>query len=175
MSMDIINLCQNKNSNELNKEIEIFTNRSLEKINVSLEKFRYNVIIAVFHDIYNFYIKVLESKNNHKNLKQNFEKILTIMMPVIPHLTNECLIKITDKNQFSWPNVDKSLLDSDEKEIVIQINGKKRGNISINKKDNEDDIIEKIKKMSLIEKYFKDKKIYKTIYIKERLINIIIK
>ena len=38
----------------------------------------------------------------------------------------------------------------------------------------ENDIIEKIKKMSLSEKYIKNKKIIKTIYIKERLINLII-
>ena len=37
-----------------NEEIEIFTNQSIDKINTALEKFRYNVIIAVFHEIYNF-------------------------------------------------------------------------------------------------------------------------
>jgi leucyl-tRNA synthetase len=175
MSENVLELIKDNQLNTRDAKIDVFTNRAIDKINFAFEKFRYNVIIAVFHDIYNFYVKVLESKKNYKNLKENFEKILIIMMPVIPHLTNECLIKITDKSHLSWPKVDKSLLDSDEKEIVIQINGKKRSNIIINKKDNENDIIEKIKKMSLIEKYIKNKKIDKTIYVKERLINIIVK
>ena len=46
------------NEGELNEEIEIFTNQSINKINIALEKFRYNVIIAVFHEIYSFYKKI---------------------------------------------------------------------------------------------------------------------
>ena len=57
---------------------------------------------------------------------------------------------------------------------MIQINGKKRGNLDIEKNMKENDIIEKIKKMSLSEKYIKDKKIIKIIYVKERLINLIV-
>ena len=174
MSIDIINLCKNENSNELNKEIEIFTNRSLEKINVSLEKFRYNVIIAVFHEIFNFYSKISEKKQNYKNLKDNFEKILIIINPVIPHLSRECLAQLSSKSSLNWPSVKKEYLETDKKEIVIQINGKKRGNLDIEKNMKENDIIEKIKKMSLSEKYIKDKKIIKIIYVKERLINLIV-
>ena len=48
MSDEIIKLIKNDKLNESNKEIDIFTNQALEKINISLEKFRYNVIIAVF-------------------------------------------------------------------------------------------------------------------------------
>ena len=46
------------------------------------------------------------------------------MSPVIPHLANECLNNITKEN-LKWPKVKKEFLESDEKEIVIQINGKK--------------------------------------------------
>ncbi len=46
-----------KNMIESNEEIEIFTNQSINKINYALEKFRYNVIIAVFHEIYSFFKK----------------------------------------------------------------------------------------------------------------------
>ena len=40
------------------EDIEIFTNQAINRINISLEKFRYNVIIAVFHEIYSFYKKI---------------------------------------------------------------------------------------------------------------------
>ena len=71
--------------------------------------------------------------------------------------------------------MNKEFLEKEEKEIVIQINGKKRGNIIINKKTEENEILAKIKELDIIQKYIKDKKISKTIYVKERLINIIIK
>ena len=175
MSDEIIKLIKTDKLNESNKEIDIFTNQALEKINISLEKFRYNVIIAVFHEIFNFYSKILEKNKNYNNLDENFKKILIILSPVIPHFANECLAQFDIKNTLTWPSVKKEYLETDKKEIVIQINGKKRGNILIEKKMGENDIIEQIKKMSLSEKYIQNKEILKTIYIKDRLINIIIK
>ncbi len=172
MSENILNLTKKNDTNEKDEKIDIFTNQAIEKINLALEKFRYNVIIAVFHDIYNFYIKIIKNK---KNLKENFEKILLVMMPVIPHLTNECLKKINPDGKLIWPTVKKELLETKEKEIVIQINGKKRGTILIDKNDAETQILERIKKMDLVQKYIDNKKINKTIYVKERLINIIVK
>ncbi len=171
MSENILNLTKKNNVSEKDEKIDIFTNQVIEKINVALEKFRYNVIIAVFHDIYNFYIKILKNK---KNLKENFEKILLVIMPVMPHLANECLKKINPNAKLIWPTVKKELLETKEKEIVIQVNGKKRGTILIDKNDEESQILEKIKKMDLFHKYIDSKKINKTIYVKERLINIIL-
>ena len=47
------------------------------------------------------------------------------MMPVIPHLASECLDKIKKEGKSTWPSVNKNFLESKEKEIVIQVNGKK--------------------------------------------------
>ena len=167
MTDGIINLTQETRTEVLDEKIDIFTNQSIDKINFALEKFRYNVIIATFHDIYNFYIKILETKKNSKNLKENFKKILIIMMPVIPHLASESLDILNNKLEVKWPEIIEKFLETNEKEIVIQINGKKRGNILINKSISEKDIIEKIKKMGLIKKYIENKRIIKTIYIKK--------
>ena len=174
LSEKICKMIENKVQNE-NKELEIFTNQMINKVNIALEKFRYNVIIAVFHEIYNFYIKIAEEDKNYKNLKESFGKILIIMMPVIPHLANEYHHQLTNNtNQINWPPVNEELLISNEKEIVIQVNGKKRGNILININNTEDDIVKNIKDMKLIDKYLENKKISKTIYVKQRLINFII-
>ena len=158
-----------------NEDIEIFTNQIIEKINLALEKFRYNVIIASFHEIYTFYKKVLDQNKNYKNLKNNFEKILVIMMPVIPHLASECLNELIKKSESKWPTANPKYLQSDKNEIVIQVNGKKRNIISIKKGVEEKFVVENIKEMKLIEKYIKGKKIFKTIYIKDKIINFIIK
>jgi leucyl-tRNA synthetase len=86
-----------------NKNLDVFTNQTINKINFALEKFRYNVIIAVFHEIYAFFNKIAESKTNYSNLKDNYKKILITMMPVIPHIVNESLEKIKEKEQVEWP------------------------------------------------------------------------
>ena len=96
------------------------------------------------------------------------------MMPVIPHIASECLGNLGLK-KMHWPQIDPKYLKSDEKIIVIQINGKKRNTIKLIDEIKENDLLEKIKEMKLVDKYIDNKKIIKTIYVKNRLINIIIK
>ncbi|WP_143323774.1 class I tRNA ligase family protein, partial [Candidatus Pelagibacter communis] len=138
-------------------------------------KFRYNVIIASYHEIYSFFKKTIEHKRNYKNLKNNYEKIILTMLPVVPHLASECLEKLEYENEIKWPSVEKKYLQDEFSEIVIQVNGKKRGVISIKKDTNEEEIIDQINKKKIIEKYLYDGKAIKTIYVKNRLINYIVK
>ncbi len=174
MSNKIIEL-SNGEKLESFDQIDIFTNQSINKINIALEKFSYNVLIAVFHEIYTFFTKLLQANKNYENLKDNFEKILIVTIPVMPHLANECLISLKIRNPIKWPIVEKKYLESNEKQIVIQVNGKKRNIISIESGLSEDNLIKKINQMKLIEKYTKDKNIFKTIYVKDKIINFIIK
>ncbi len=160
---------------ENSEEIEIFTNQIIDKINRALDKFRYNIIIAVFHEIYTFFRKISEKNKNFKNLKKNFEKILIIMLPVIPHFANECLSKFNFKEDFQWPQIDKKYLVKDKNLIVIQVNGKKRNTILIGEDIDEKDLVDLIKNKQLISKYLDNGELKKTIYIKNRLINFIIK
>ena len=97
------------------------------------------------------------------------------MSPVIPHLVNECLEKFHFKENFQWPKVDKKYLIEDENLVVIQVNGKKRSTISINDDLGEKELIDLIKNKQLISKYLDNVELVKTIYIKNRLINFIIK
>tara|TARA_B100001142_G_scaffold113896_1_gene115985 strand:- start:1961 stop:4183 length:2223 start_codon:yes stop_codon:yes gene_type:complete len=174
MSEQIQKLISKKKFDE-NENLEIFTNQIIEKINSALEKFRYNVIIACFHEIYSFYTKILDENKNYINLKNNFEKILIVLMPVAPHLASECLNNFTEQKEIRWPEVNLKYLKSEKNEIVIQVNGKKRGIISINKDSDEKHVIKNIKEMKLIDKYIKDKEIFKTIFVRDKIINFIIK
>ena len=97
------------------------------------------------------------------------------MMPVIPHLTNECLSVLEKNKKVAWPLVKSEFLHKEKKEIVIQINGKKRNTILVEKNTDEKIILQKIDEKKLVTKYIENNKIFKTIYIKDKLINIIIK
>tara|TARA_B100000927_G_C16190469_1_gene359231 strand:- start:68 stop:592 length:525 start_codon:yes stop_codon:yes gene_type:complete len=174
MNERILNVLNNEKIRE-NNEISVFTNQSIEKINYALEKFRYNVIIAVFHEIYNFFNKISENRKNFENLKKNYEKILIMMMPVIPHIINECLEKLGNENSIKWPEIEKKYIENNETNVVIQVNGKKRGLINVKKDLDEQAVMNEIKGKKLIEKYIKDKEIFKVIYVKNKIINIIIK
>ena len=92
----------------------------------------------------------------------------------MPHLINECLndFNVADKDQ--WPVVEKEFLVEEIFNIVIQINGKKRDLMKFNKDINEKDLLIEIKKNENINKFLMNKKIKKSIYIKNKLINLIV-
>ena len=99
---------------------------------------------------------------NYSNLKNNYRKILVVMMPVIPHIINECLENIKEKEDINWPKVDKKFIHSDKCNIVVQINGKKRSLLSVEKNLEEKVILEKIHNDKSLDKYFLEKEILKT-------------
>ena len=161
--------------NLIEEKFQKFTNEMIEKISKNLDNFHYNVIIANFHETYNFLSKLEINKINNHLLLENYVKILTIMSPVIPHLSSECIDEIQKKEDYNWPAINKEFLIKKTLEIVIQLNGKKRGIITCDINVDEEKLLNIIKSDSQFEKYFKDKTIIKTIYVKGRLINLILK
>ena len=159
---------------EFNENIEIFTNQIINKINIALEGFRYNLIIAYFHEAYAFFKNISSKQIHFENLILSFKKILITMMPVIPHLANECLKSLDLNKNISWPEINEKYIVEDKIKIVIQVNGKKRNIVIVDKDIEEKDIKDLIIKQKLIEKYTNNKEINKTIYVKNRLINYII-
>ena len=158
---------------DIDEELTKFTNKFIKKISNNLDSFSYNIIIANLHEMYSFMIKEINKGYKSKTIKENYEKILTTMMPIIPHFSSECLNILSIKDKVTWPTYDESQLEENTNIIVVQINGKKRGIIDTKKDINEDDLIKLISNDEKITKHFDKNKIKKKIYIKNKLINII--
>ena len=91
------------------------------------------------------------------------------MNPFIPHFSSECLSNIGQKD-IKWPIATGDLLIDDKINFVIQINGKKRGLVTVDRNIRQDKLIEKIKLDNNLNKYLKNKEIKKEISsIKETL------
>ena len=126
------------------------------------------------HETYNFLNKILEKQISRKVLSENYKNILTIMSPVMPHIINECFADNNFGISQKWPLVNKKYLEEETVTIVIQINGKKKGIIETKKDGDEETIMDLISKEDKINKNIKNKKIKKVVFIKNRLINILI-
>ena len=171
---DICNYNSKETHIKFDEELETFTNTMIDKITNNLENFHYNVIIASLHEIYNFYSKIIKNKLNEKKLKTNFINILKCFSPIIPHICHECLQQLNINDQADWPKVDKKFLIKNIFKIVVQINGKKRELLEFNNKISKEDLLEQINKNDNILKFIEGKKIKKTIYVENKLINLII-
>ena len=164
----------NKNHNEDSSDNLIkFTNKFIKKITQNLDNFNYNIIIANIHEMHTYMNKEINNKYTKKSLIENYSKILTLLEPIIPHLTNEAFKEI-GRDKISWPNYDENLIIEDIITFVIQINGKKRGTLEVKMNVLEEEILKKINQDEKLKKYLNEKEIKKKIFIPNKLMNIII-
>ena len=126
------------------------------------------------HETYNFLNKILEKKLSKKVLEDNYKNILIIMSPVIPHIINECFAVNNFDIAQKWPLINKKYLQEETVTIVVQINGKKKGIIETRKDVEEKTIMDLISKEDRINKNIKNKEIKKVIFVKNRLVNVLV-
>jgi leucyl-tRNA synthetase len=173
LNSKILDKIKDNNQGDEENDLTKFTNQLINKITQNLEKFHYNVIVANFYEMYNFLIKEIDKPIKREILIENYKKILILMNPFIPHFSNECLNTINE-NQINWPNISKEDLIEEDINFVVQINGKKRAILKVKRDVVEKEILEVIKSNLEIEKFLKDQTIKKSIFVPNRLINIIL-
>ncbi len=164
----------NKRGSESN-DLNIFTNKLIKKISFNLDKFNYNVIVANIYETYNFLIKEIEKDYHSEILKENYLKILILMMPVVPHIISEAIKDLKHSEKLNWPIAEEKYLEERFVNIVIQVNGKKKSLIKIEKDLRDKDVIDEIKKDEKISNILSDKSLLKHIIVKNKLVNLIVK
>ncbi len=157
------------------KEFEIKINQYIFRIDRAIKNFQFNVAIAQFYEIYKYFNDSIKLKINNEIIIENLTKLMKLMIPFTPHLAYECLSNLKCKSINKWPDINKQAVEDANINMVIQINGKTRDVVSVKKNLSEKDLGDLIKKGSKAKKYILDKKIVKTIYIQNKIINYIIK
>ena len=174
LNLKFIEEIKKEHQKDDNEEISKFTNRLIKKVTENLENFSYNKIVANLHEMYAFMFKALENNYSKKTLIKNYQNILILMSPVIPHFASECLEILNNKEKIIWPEYNKNLIQEDEVNIVIQINGKKREIIKSQRGTTEENLLKLVMTNDKLSKYLENNPIRKKIYIKDKLINIIL-
>ena len=95
-------------------------------------------------------------------------------MQVIPHLVSECFVDLKIEEPNNWPETDKKYLEEENINMVVQINGKKRGIINVKKDISEKDLLQEILNSKSFDKFLKQNSIKKQFYVKNRLINFLV-
>ena len=158
-----------------NEEFEIKFNNFILKINNLIDNFQLNVVIANVYSIYSLLVLTTEKDVSNECLKKNFIKLIKILIPFTPHLAHECLEQLGEKNKDNWPEVDSKLNLNEKIKIAVQINGKTKKIIEVKKDLEEKDVINECKKNIKINDNLINKKIIKIIFVKNKIINYLIK
>tara|TARA_B100000989_G_scaffold83309_1_gene59680 strand:+ start:6263 stop:8782 length:2520 start_codon:yes stop_codon:yes gene_type:complete len=165
----VSNVSDKKIEKEFNSEINTYVNRIDESIN----NFKFNVSIALFYEVYKLLSKYYDSKISNETMRVNFVKITKLLIPFVPHIANECLELLNCENITEWPKIETKnspiFLN-----IAVQINGKTRDVTTVENNLDEKQLTKHILKESKAKKYLINKKINKTIFIRNKIINYII-
>ena len=171
----IINKKDSESSKLDEKDFIIKMETYIYKIDKTINNFQLNVAIAQFYEVYKYFNDSLKQKIDKKILLENLIKIMKLMIPFTPHIAFECLTNLKCKENNVWPAINEKVLDSSNINLAIQINGKTRDVISIKRDLTENELNQLIQNTSKAKKYIINKKIVKTIYIKNKIINYLIK
>jgi leucyl-tRNA synthetase len=160
-----------KNIKSQNKEFKILLNKTIKKVSEDIENMYFNTSISSMMILFSEMEK-LESVS-----LEDYKKSLQILAPFAPHIAEEIWRILGEKKSIHlspWPKFNPKFLIDDEIKIVIQVNGKVRGEIFVNPDINEEDLKSLIFKREEIAKHISNQEIKKFIYIKGRLVSIVV-
>ena len=155
---------------------------TLKKVENDYEvRFAFNTAIAAIMELINFIpdeYKIEDASDAQKYcLDEAITFTLKMLSPISPHicehLWNDFYLDGSSIDTW-WPKFDENLLEVEEFELIIQVNGKVRGKINIDKNIEQKEIESTALNVENVKSHIGSSKIKKAIYIKEKLINFVI-
>lgn len=157
---------------ELSEDIEVSKriNQFLRDYQNRLDHFKPNTAISAFMELVNDL-----SAQSAQLSKDSIEKIATALSIMAPYMASELLAVLVQKPLYlcAWPTYDPVILTEDDVTMVIQVNGKLRGNVTVGRHASENEI--QIAAEEVVAKWLVDKTIVKVIIVPEKLINFVVK
>lgn len=153
------------------KNLESLIHKTIKKVTDDYETLKFNTAIAALMSLVNeFYAQ-------GSITKKDYETLLILLNPVAPHITEEQFHEVIGGylNEAKWPTYEEDMLVDDEVEIPVQFNGKVRFKVVVPKEATEEEVFAKAEATEDFKNWLEDKKIVKKIYVKGKILNIVIK
>ncbi|WP_319762284.1 leucine--tRNA ligase [Maridesulfovibrio sp.] len=143
-------------------------------------KFQFNTVIAatmeLVNEIYSLKDKLIETEDGRFALSSAYSTVLTVLSPIAPHICEELWGTVGYEGyiaEVAWPEYDEAALVTDEILIIIQVNGKMRGKLSVPAAASKEEIEKTALAHENVTKHTDGKTIRKVIVVPGKLINIV--
>ncbi len=157
---------------EVTPELLKLRHRMVKDITTRLEQFSLNTVISGFMEYNNKFVELTKKDGVDR---ETLKTAVLLIAPFAPHIGEELWSELGGTDSVfhtAWPEYDEALMQDDEIEIALQINGKTRATIMIDRDEQKDSVLSKAKEA------LKDKltgTIVKEIYVPGRIVNIVAK
>lgn len=153
------------------------SHKAVASIDKAIEEFRFNSAIATVHEWVNTLKKAESDPATLGARAEGADMLARCLVPFMPHLAETCWERLGKPglvSQASWPEVDASLVVDDTVTLAVQVNGKRRAEITVAKDMAAGDVEAAAKALPEVASFIEGKSVKKTIVVPGRIVNIVV-
>ncbi len=165
--------------NDAQKALRRKTHQTISKIDDDVgRRYKFNTAVAAAHEMLNA-IKAFadDSEQGRAVVGEALEAVVLTLSPIVPHICGalwQALGHAEPLVDQPWPVVDEGALEQDLVELVVQVNGKLRGRISVAAEADKDTITEAALAEENVQRFVEDNEVRKVIVVPGRLVNVVV-
>lgn len=166
-----LQITNDKTQKKPNPEIENLMHQTIKKVGEDIESLKMNTAVSQLMIFVNALTK------QEKIFRKEFEILLVLLAPFAPHLTEELWHKLGNPRSIHltlWPKYDQSKIQGSKTKIGIQIDGKIRDILEVENDASEDEIKSKALESEAVKKWLANREVKKIIYIKGKILSIVL-
>lgn len=170
------------NLSEADKDLRRVLHSSIKKVTNDIEtRFNFNTAISTMMELVNalYAYKEAAKEPNAGLIYEAISDLIKMMSPFVPHITEELWRGAIDANssvhEQSWPECDEEALKVDNVEIVLQVNGKVRGRLTVPAEATKEELEKIAMADANVQAHIGDATVRKVICVPDRLVNIVAK
>lgn len=170
------------NLSEADKDLRRVLHSSIKKVTNDIEtRFNFNTAISTMMELVNalYAYKEAAKEPNAGLIYEAISDLIKMMSPFVPHITEELWRGAIDANssvhEQSWPEFDEEALKVDNVEIVLQVNGKVRGRLTVPAEATKEELEKIAMADANVQAHIGDATVRKVICVPGRLVNIVAK
>ena len=161
------------------KALRCQLHQTIAKVTDDLERrHTFNTAIAAIMELMNGLAKCQDTDPASRNLMQEaLENIVLLLSPIVPHICHELWRELRPGTGLSgqpWPQADSAAMAQDEVKLIVQVNGKLRGQISVAKDAGKETIEQAALNNEHVQKFIEGQAIKKIVVVPGRLVNIVV-
>ena len=170
---DLVGQCERRTltGEEIHRDIVVKWNATKKKVTHDLETLGYNTAIAAMMELLN------AMRDSNCSERQIVKDLVIMVAPFAPHFAEECWERLgypTTVFDAKWPTWDEALTIDNVVEIVVQVNGKTRSTVRSPRGAIQDAVLPRALADDTVKRFIEGREVRKVIFVKDRLINLVV-
>ncbi len=151
--------------------VERKLHQTIKKVTTDTERLDYNTAISAMMEYLN------TVRDEHVAARDAIEPLIVMVAPYAPHLAEELWSLFGHERSIftaAWPAFDERLAAAGDVEVVVQVNGKVRGRVTVGRGASEAEVVALAMQDESVRKFVDGKQLRKTVYVQDRLLNLVV-